>query len=844
MGEVWRARDTRLDRSVAIKILPAELAANAQFRLRFEREARLISQLNHPHICSLYDVGDAYLVMELVEGESLADRLARGALPIEEALRYGAQVADALDRAHRAGIIHRDLKPGNIMITKSGAKLLDFGLAKSAAVMPDANHATELKPLTQEGTIVGTFQYMAPEQLEGAEADARTDLFAFGAVLYEMATGKRAFEGKTRTSLIAAIVAGQPKPISELQPLTPPALEHVIVKCLSKDPDDRWQSAHDVAEELRWIGSAGSRAGVPSVAASKKKTRERIAWIAALLAALAIAAWLALRPRPPERVLEAELAPGDNAGLDYLSGPPAFSPDGKLLAYAAAGANGRRTLWIRSLEHGNAHALAGTGDVFSPFWSPDGRYIAYGSTGGALMRVAVAGGPSETIVKSTNGGWGWNRAGVILFVGSVVADIRRISASGGEPKVVLEPKAIGSAVLYWPFFLPDGNHYLVTALGGVLVPRSQEGVWVATLDNSEKPRFLIRADANAVYVEPGYLLFTRQGVLRAQRFDARGLRVIGEPRSIAPVQSYEWAAHFSASNSGMLVYQPPGNVQLSQLAVMNRKGEVLRKLGAPGFYWVPRVSADGGRIAVDLTRDAGDIWVFDAGDGAGLAFSFEPRNETSALWSPRGDELLYMMNPPAGGAALIRKSFGGAARTLLEDINGFNPTDWSADERHVAMNRLGERTDVDVAVWSLEQRKWTSVSSTPATEANGVFSADGKWIVYQSNESGRVEIYVQPFPPTGAKYQVTTAGGMTPRWSRRGEIFWVDPENRLNVAAVVTGKDFRAAAPAVLFPIRQPDNITPQYDVMPDSNLLVNALVPSQPKPMTLVVNWWRRFEQ
>ena len=840
MGEVWRARDTRLDRSVAVKILPAEFSTDAGLRLRFEREAKLISQLNHPHICSLFDVGEGYLVMELIDGEALDDRLARGALPIADVLRYGAQIADALDRAHRAGIVHRDLKPGNIMITRAGAKLLDFGLAKAAEAAPSADHATELKPLTQEGTIVGTFQYMAPEQLEGSRADARTDLFALGAVLYEMATGKRAFEGKTKTSLIAAIVAGQPKPIAELQPLTPPALEHVIAKCLSKDPEDRWQSAHDVAEELKWIGSAGSKATVAV------RGRKPWGWIVALLALGAIAAWLALRPKPRPGVLEAELASSVNRGLQYLSGPPALSPDGRMLVYAAPDENGRRMLWLRSLDGGSTRLIAGTTDAFVPFWSPDGQSIGFTTPRGDVKRIGLGGGDAQTVATLTNGGWGWNRDDVILYTNLNAGSVSRVRATGGEPTSVLTPQTLGCRALFWPSFLPDGNHFLVTALGGEVAKRRQDGVWVATLDQSEKPRFLARTNVNVMYVEPGYLLVVQDGVLRALPFDAKRLRVTGDALTIAPVQVYTVAAYFTASNTGLLIYQPPGTLNRSELVVKNRKGEVLRKVGAPGFYYAPRISPDGRRIAVDVSdeRATGDIWVLDLEDGAATRFSFDAENETAPLWSARGDEIVYSLTVPPNGTVIPRKQLGGVPQTLAEfKEKPVVLTDWSPDGNYFAVYGATVRTDPDLGVWSIRDHKLIPIAASPASEGVGNFSPDGKWIAYQSEESGRREIYVQPFPPTGAKYQVSTNGGVTARWSRRGEIFWVDPDLRLNVAAIST-EPFRIGLPSVLFPIDQRNNSAWQYDVFPDGHILVNQTVPTQGKPMTLLVNWTRRFEK
>jgi Tol biopolymer transport system component len=851
MGEVWKARDTRLDRSVAIKILPADYAANARLRLLFEREAKTVSQLNHPHIASLFDVGENYLVMELVDGESLAERLERGPLPLAEALKFGAQIADAIDRAHRAGVVHRDLKPGNVMIARGGAKLLDFGLAKTFAFAAPPDAETQ-RPITEEGTIVGTFQYMAPEQLEGHPLDARTDIFALGAVLYEMVTGKRAFDGHSRPSVIAAILSSEPQPVSQLQPLTPPALEHLIVKCLSKHPDDRWQSAHDIAEELRWIGSAGSQSG-PMLALPRKKSRERVAWIAALLVIATIALfaiWSALRMRSREPVLEGAIVTDGNAGLHYTTGPPALSPDGKVLAYAAFDASGRRSVWLRSMDRGTTRALPGTNDAVGVFWRPDGEVLGFTTNNGDLKKVALEGGEVETIATRTTGA-SWNRDDVILVLPPLKGfPVARITASGGEPVVVLRPESIGADVINFPSFLPDGKHFLFLARGGEVEKRRQSGIWIGSLDTSERPRFLIptRSVTHALYVQPGFLLFAREGVLRAQRFDVKSLQPNGDALSIAPVQSFLWSTHFTASDSGLLVYQPAGSAQLSRLELRRRDGTVARTFGNPAVYCCPRFSPDGRQVAVDLSDDraVGDIWLFRTEDGGGSRFSFDRLNESTPVWSASGDEVAYGMELPPRGIVTLRKRLGTSPTTLAK-FPGASTTlsDWSPDGRFLLLMRFGfnGQPNFDAMAWSLAEQKLISIVATASNEGMPVFSPDGRWIAYQSDESGRYEIYVQPFPPTGAKYQISTNGGVTARWSRHGEIFWVDANNRLTLAVVATTPSFQVSPPATLFPIDQLDPYSPQYDVGPDGTIVVNTLVQGEGKPMTLVVNWQKRLE-
>jgi serine/threonine protein kinase len=850
MGEVWRALDTRLGREVAIKILPAEFAEDAKLKIRFEREARTISHLSHPNICTLFDVGENYLVMELLDGETLADRVARGPLPLSEVLRYGVQLAEALGKAHREGVIHRDLKPGNVMLTKSGAKLLDFGLAKSTAVSPLLEGETLKKPLTAEGAVLGTFQYMAPEQLAGEEPDARTDIFAFGAVLYEMATGKRAFEGKNRTSLIGAIVSGEPRPMRELQPLTPPALEHLITKCLVKDPDDRWQSAQDVAEELRWMSQAGSQAGVASGAVIRRRWRERLLWIVGLLAVVAAGSWFhsATLPAGPPTI-ESLISLGETGGISYFAGPPAFSPDGNSLAIAADDKAGRRMLWVRSIGSPVLRPLPNTEGAGAPFWSPDGQFIGF-IANSKLKKIATGGGDASVIsTASVSGGGTWSRDGVIVYsVGQASAPLFRVSAAGDNPTAIVTPASIGAATLAWPSFLPDGKHFLFLATGGTLLQTQQEGVWVAALDGSDKPRFVTNADSNASYVEPGWLLCARGGILRAQRFDPKSLRVTTEAAVVSRVQWWGWnsGAQFSASGSGLLVYLPEGSAQLSELLVKSRKGEVLRNLGR-GFFWSPRLSPDGRQVAVDNSdkASAGDIWVLSATDGSASRVTFDPLNETAPIWSPDNKTLAYMYGEHKDPAIGIKRA-GAAAEVLLTLPNTLEaPLDWSSDGRSIAVMRIRGAANADVVVLSVETRKLTEVAAGPAIEAAAAFSPDSHWLAYQSDESGRNEVYVQPFPPTGAKYQVSTAGGYWPRWRMPNEITYVDATNHVALVHVETAGAL-VSSPAEIFPLivdNRGDLAWSDYDVAPDGNILVNAVVRENPPPLTLVTNWYGRLE-
>jgi hypothetical protein len=542
MGEVWRGKDTRLDRSVAVKILPVAFAEDDERRQRFEREAKTISSLSHPHICTLFDVGHEgeahFLVMELLEGESLADRLQKGPLPLDQVVKFGAQVAEALSAAHKQGIVHRDLKPGNVMLTKSGAKLLDFGLARSGAGLGGVSGSTalptEAKPLTTAGTVLGTFQYMAPEQLEGAEADPRTDIFALGALIYEMATARRAFEGKSKTSLIAAILSTQPPPISSVQPVMPPALDHVVRKCLEKDPDDRWQSAHDVASELRWIGEAGSQAGVPTTLSVRRRSRERLAW--GLVALLGTAAGLLAvvqlrRPAAPAVAFRATLDPPPETSLipfDELG--LALSPDGRQLAFVAIAADGSKQIWIRDLAEMSARPLGETSGAWYPFWSPDGRHLGFFADG-KLKRIDLRGGSPQVIAEAPSGrGGSWGQGDVILFSPNIRSAIHQVPATGGTPTPVTRFLPEQETSHRWPHFLPDGRHFLFLLRARTSGQPEVGRLMLASLDSPEAT-LLIDDATNATYVDPGYLLYGRAACTRGASIPTVGFCGASRSRS-------------------------------------------------------------------------------------------------------------------------------------------------------------------------------------------------------------------------------------------------------------------------------------------------------------------------
>src|SRR5438132_8631421 len=661
MGEVWRGRETRLDRSVAIKILPASFASNAQRKIRFEREARAISQLNHPNICTLYDVGDSYLVMELLEGESLADRLVKGPLPLEQVLRYGTQIADALDKAHRQGIIHRDLKPGNIMLTKSGAKLLDFGLAKDSvgagvlagSAASEGPTATLHKPLTEEGTIVGTFQYMAPEQLEGLPADARTDIFGFGAVLYEMATAHRAFEGKTKTSLIAAIVSSEPAPMSKLQPLTPPALEHVVRKCLAKDPDDRWQSAHDVAEELRWISEAGSQAGVAMPLAMRRKSRERLGWAAGGTVALIAGAFASHRlwhePKPQYRFTIPMIDSGYRFGSAFQ-----LSPDGRTIYFVANNNANKRQAFRRGLNELNAGPIEGTEDIASLFRiTPDGRGLLMSYAGAILKRISVDGGAVEVVAEGVPGGTTATAVapdGTIL-IGNHDFPIRRVLPSRGVEDVMPLDKTHAEVGQNWPWFLPDGKHYLFLSVArdpgrGVI----RYTLCATSLGSKDVIR--IGEVPSRVEYAAGHLFFVREGTLMAEPFDSSRFKFTGEAMAVlgnVPFSSRTGLASFEVTQNGTIACGQTGATH--RFVWVDATGKKAGMVGNPfswsGTWAFPSMIAvlpNGDRLVTsvyDHRAGTAFLWLLGLTRETATRVTFSPALEMSPVVTPDGSRVFF-----------------------------------------------------------------------------------------------------------------------------------------------------------------------------------------------------------
>jgi serine/threonine protein kinase/Tol biopolymer transport system component len=867
MGEVYKAKDTRLDRIVAIKVLPSHVSDDPALRERFEREAKAVAALNHPHICTLHDVGrheaTDYLVLEYLEGQTLADRLTKGALPLDQALTIAIQIADALDKAHRAGIVHRDLKPGNIMLVRRGgpsgppdAKLLDFGLAKAAtsasvgvsgfSIMPTAQ-----APVTAQGTILGTLQYMAPEQIEGQETDARTDIFAFGAVVYEMLTGTRAFQGKSQASLIVSILEHDPPAFTATHPLIPSALDRTVRRCVAKEPDGRWQTARDLLEELKWIAAGGERSA--PLATPSLRQRDRVAWLVAAIslvaAIVAIAIGLYVRPAAPELML---------SRLDVVTPPTsdpfsfALSHDGRQLAFVGT-ADGISRLWVRPLDQATARPIVGTEGASYPFWSPDGRAIGFFSDG-KLKRVDVAGGLPQVLadVPGARGGT-WNRDGVIVFAPQQ-AGLMQVAATGGTP-TVLTHLAAGQGSHRWPQFLPDGRRFLFfVGLGQV----NAHGIYLGSLDGRTPTRVLAGETAGS-YASPGYVLRVEQGILVAHQFDAESGLVSPEAVPVAEAVGTDDGTFHSAlsvSDAGIVAHRS-GGVARRRLVWVDRTGTMTGVVRPPddASLGAPELAPDGRRVAVNRAVQGNfDSWLIEAARGTATRFTFDAANEGIAVWSPDSSRLVFA-SARNGKWDLFEKPANGATdeQPLLVTARDKVPLDWSPDGQVLLYTSQDPKTGLDL--WALPlagERKPVPIVQTQFDERQGQFSPDGRWMAYVSNETGSDEIYIRPFPGPGSKWQVSTTGGIDPRWRRDGqELFYVAPDGKLMAVPIQVTADSHILSPGTpiaLFPTRFANgaNITlgpllskAQYAVARDGRFLMNvAAEDTTPSPITLVLNW------
>ncbi len=859
MGEVYRARDTRLNRTVAIKILAKGAAETPKVRQRFEREARAVSSLNHPHICALYDVGEQdgieYLVMEYLEGETLAARIEKGPLPSADLLRYASQIADALDKAHRKGMVHRDLKPGNVMLTKTGAKLLDFGLAKGGEILQGdmGSSPTLSRSLTAQGTIVGTMQYMSPEQLEGKRVDARSDIFSFGGVLYEMATGKKAFEAQSQASLMAAILKEESRPMRDLQPMTPLLLERVVKTCLAKDPDERPQSAHDLKLDLDWIRESSGNSEVVKLGVEKSPARRRVADIlmATGVSALVVASGflILLRPKqPPAERLEFAIP------LQKEASHLALSADGRMLAFVSPNeSSGTNMLTVQRIGSSGGAVLAGTEGASYPFWSPDNAYVAFFADG-KLRKVAASGGVPQVIASATYGRGGtWGRGGVIVYAPETSAWLWKVNADGSNAAPLTDKifDKTKEATHRWPIFLPDGDHFLFFA--GTFTKASDDrisGIYLSSLSGKEK-RLLLLAHSNPGYAN-GYLFHVdEKRSLRATPMDVSKGTTTGETQVVADQVGFQpstyWGA-FSVAENGTIVYNPNVGAAFSVLTWYDRAGKELGTVGDAGVLANPTLSPDNSRVTVDISDAKANnvnIWLSDLKHGTSSRFTFGLEDVTG-VWSRDGTLVAYR-SELATSVHIYSKQAQGLlpAKSIFEaTLDDVVPNSWSIDDKEVLCTFQPSTGGSDLVLFPASGGKTVPFLATKADETNGQISPDGKWVAYASNESGDWEIYVTTFPAASGKWQVSRGGGIEPRWRGDGkEIFYIAAKTTFTAVPVDTEGTFSTGNSTPLFHSQLRAQVSStdlfNYDVSKDGQrFLVNRYArPQQVAPLGVVLN-------
>ena len=882
MGEVYRAKDTRLDRTVAIKVLPEHLSANPEAKQRFEREARAISSLNQPNLCTLFDIGAQdgvdYLVMEYMEGESLATRLSKGPLPIQQVLKIGIEICEGLEKAHASGITHRDLKPGNIMLTKSGAKLMDFGLAKigSAINQPSSGMSATLsspvggQPLTAQGSMVGTFQYMSPEQVEGKEADARSDIFALGAVLYEMATGKRAFEGKTPASVIAAVLEREPAPISSIQPMSPIPLDALVKTCMAKDAGERWQTAHDVKLQLKQMQMMGSQSDMATVTAPRRKHKEMLAWsVAGVMALLAISAlvYSYINSHKTGQVFRAQLTAPNKLQFNFVGefgGPPVLSPDGTKLIYSAFD-SGKKQLYLQSTDSLTIQPIQGTEDGFYPFWSPDSHSIGF-FAGGKLNRLDLNGGSPTPLADATfPRGGSWGRSGEIIFSPQYGSGIWMVSANGGTAKEIIPVDTKTYDTNRWAWYLPDGKHFLYLAANHSAPSGPNTGVFFASTDGKEN-RKILQTLANAIFASD-HILFLRGNTLMAQSFDPLSGQLKGEPVAVTDKvdrDSAPWHGSFTASENGTLIHALNIGVEGRLLQWFDRSGKMLETVDKPDQYLQVRISPDGKKFATTIGNANSSVWIYDLAkkNWSKMTFGTNVNGYGNPVWSPDGTQLAFNGNGTSGtDIVILSKLVSGAGEEKLildKDPGGALYTaqtllDWSPDNKtllyvRAEYNQYSSRSKEESYQLNLlpltGDKKPSLYLKLQNLTSDGVISPDGRWIAYTTSQSGKNELFVSPLPWNGAKWQVSTTGAANPHWRKDGKELYYDVPGFAQIMTVEVdghGPTFSVSATHELF---RGHNIFNGYNnswsVTPDGQrflLITNGDSNNQP-PLTVIQNW------
>ena len=852
MGEVHLALDTRLNRKVAIKLLPTEFTSNVERVTRFEQEARAASALNHPNIMTVYEIGEVeqrrYIVTEYIEGQTLRQRMAsapQGRIRLSEALEMAAQVAGALQAAHEAGITHRDIKPENVMVRQHGlVKVLDFGLAKPSNRPTDSRLSEMDKLSTRDGVVMGTVSYMSPEQARGEKVDHRTDIFSLGVMVYEMLSGLRPFDGATASDVVAAVLTKDPEPLGQVAPAVPAGVQRVVTRCLEKQPGKRFQSASDLSFALQALAEPMAISAPPR--GSSIGRIASLGVVAAIIVALAIPAARHLRETSQPELRLQIVTPSTKAPYQF-----ALSPDGRHIAFLASG-SGPQRLWLQPLDKTEARPMSGTDGADFPFWSADSRSIGFFASG-KLYRIDIAGGPPQPLTNTsatTARGGAWSTDGTILFAPMPNGPLSKIAASGGEAVVVTQldpPRQLGHRL---PQFLPDGRHFIFYATGN---PEAS-GIYLGSLDGGQ-PKRLTKADTAGAYLNPDRIIFVHHGALVARRLDLGKGELTGDLVTLADRVGIEvYRGGFSVSTDGRVAYRSGGRAERRQLTWLDRRGKTLGVVGEPEAtnLLFPEMSPDGRRVALVRTVENNQaVWLMDLVRGGFTRLTWDVAADFAPLWSPPDGALIAFSSNRTGFNNLYLRasnsSLAGTEELLRESRNNNVPQDWSKDGRFLLYVEISPKMNRDL--WALEmagkERKPREVVNTPFEERMGQFSPDGRWVAYETNESGRFEVVVQPFPAPSAKWPVSTSGGNQPRWRADGkEIYFIAPDGKLMAVPVTTrGPMFQAGTPVALFPTRLPAGggaeLKHQYAVSRDGRFLINQTVEeSTNNPITLILNW------